>query len=119
MALRGLNRFQHFDLPAFLKDKRLAFLKATIWKDGDAELGTKVVAQIIEDRTQYTQPGTDNFGEQLTVKVRGVAPSAFAQLRPLSTEIVVKDVERAVIYGDYRNQLSIIGQIAVKDTPSK
>ena len=60
----------------------------------------------------------DNFGEQLTVKVRGVAPSAFAQLRPLSTEVIVKDVERATVYGDYRNQLSIIAKIAVKDAPA-
>ena len=85
MPLRGLNQFQTFDLPAFLKDKRLAFLKATVWKDGDAELGSKIVTQIIEDRTQYSKSGVDNFGEHLNVKVRGAAPSAFAQLRPLST----------------------------------
>jgi len=119
MPLRGLNQFQTFDLPAFLKDKRLAFLKATVWKDGDAELGSKIVTQIIEDRTQYSKSGVDNFGEHLNVKVRGAAPSAFAQLRPLSTEVVIKDVERATVYGDFRNQLSVIGKIAVKDAPAK
>lgn len=119
MALKGLNQFQKFDCGEFLKDKRLVYLKSTPWKDGDVEAGSKVTLQIVEDRTQYAKPGIDNFGEQVTVKVRGVAPSAFAQLRPLSTEIVVKEVERAVIYGDFRNQLSAIGKIAVKDTPAK
>ena len=118
MGLKGLNQFQRFDLTAFLSGKRLIFVKSSDWKDRDATLGSKVVAQVVEDKTQYSQPGTDNFGEQLTVKVRGVAPSAFAQLRPLSTEVIVKDVERATIYGEYRNQLSIIAKIAVKDAPA-
>lgn len=119
MGFKGLNDFHQFDLPAFLKDKRLVYLKALIWKDGEAELGSKIITQIIEDRTQYSRPGIDNFGEQLTVKVRGVAPSAFAQLRPLSTEVVVKDIERATIFGEFRNNLSVIGKVAVKDTSGK
>ena len=118
-GLKGLNQFQNFDMKAFLVGKRLAYLKASVWRDGDAELGSKVVTQIIEDSTQYTQPSVDNFGEQLTIKVRGVTPPSFGQLRPLSTEVVVTEIERAVIYGDYRNQLSIIGKIAVKDTAAK
>lgn len=119
ISLKGLNQFQEFNWQKFLEGKRLAFLKSVSWKDGDTEVGSKVIAQIIEDRTQYSKPGIDNFGEQLTVKVRGVAPSAFAQLRPLSTEIIVKEVERATVYGDFRNNLSIIGKIAVKDANAK
>lgn len=115
MGLKGLNQFQQFNTTAFLKDKRLMFLKALPWKDGDVEAGSKVTVQVVEDKTAYAKPGTDNFGEQLTVKVRGVVPSAFAQLRPLSTEVMVKDVERAIVFGEYRNQLSIIAKIAVKD----
>jgi len=117
--LKGLTYFQHFNVSEFLKGKRLAYVKSMPWKDGDTDAGSKVVVQIVEDQTVYGQPGVDNFGEQLTVKVRGVAPSAFAQLRPLSTEVVIKDVERATVYGDFRNNLSIIGKIAVKDTPAK
>ena len=118
MSLKHLNQFQRFDLSAFLQHKTLKYLKAGIWKDGDSEVGSKVTLQIVEDRTQYGQP-VDNFGEQLTVKVRGVAPSAFAQLRPLSTEVIITEVERATVYGDFRNQLSIIAKIAVKDAPAK
>ena len=91
-------------------------MKTGIWKDGDSEVGSKVTLQIVDDRTQYAQPGIDNFGEQLTVKVRGAAPSAFAQLRPLSTEVIITEVERATVYGDFRNNLAIIGKISVKDT---
>ena len=116
MALKGLNQFQRFDLPAFLQQKTLKYLKTGIWKDGDSEVGSKVTLQIVDDRTQYAQPGIDNFGEQLTVKVRGAAPSAFAQLRPLSTEVIITEVERATVYGDFRNNLAIIGKISVKDT---
>lgn len=119
MGLKGLSQFHQFDWQKFFQDKRLFYVKAEPWKDGDTEMGSKVVTQIGEDRTPYSHPGIDNFGEQLAVKVRGVAPSAFAQLRPLSTEVVIKDVERAAVYGDYRNQLSIIGKIAVKDAPAK
>lgn len=119
MGLKGLNQFRKFDISAFLKDMRLVYLKSAPWKDGDVDVGSKVTAQIVEDRTLYSRPETTNFGEQLVVKVRGVAPSAFAQLRPLSTEVVIKDVERATVYGDFSNNLSIIGKIAVKDAPAK
>lgn len=119
MSLKNLTQFQQFDLQKFLEGKRLYYVKAERWKDGDADLGSKVVTQIGEDKTLYSHPGTSNFGEQMTVKVRGVAPSAFAQLRPLSTEVIIQDIERAIVYGDYRNQLSIIGKIAVKDAPAK
>lgn len=115
MALKGLNQFQKFDFGEFLKDKRLVYLKSASWKDGDVEAGSKVTLQIVEDRTQYSRQDTTNFGEQIVVKIRGVAPSAFAQLRPLGTEVAIKDVERATVYGDFRNQLSIIAKIAVKD----
>lgn len=119
MALQGLNQFFTFLLLDFLVGKRLVFLKVLPWKEGDVEVGSKVVTQIVEDRTQYTKANVSNFGEQLTVKVRDVSPAAYAQLKPLSTEVVVQDVERATVYGEYRNQLSIIGKIAIKDAHSK
>lgn len=113
--MKGLKQFQHFDLHEFLNGKRVAYVKSTIWKDGEVEVGSRVVLQIMEDKTQYAQPGVDNFGEQFTVKVRGIAPSAFAQLRPFNTEVTIQDVERVTLYGDYSNNVSIIGKIAVKN----
>lgn len=116
MALQGLSLFYIFQFPAFLKGKRLFYVKSTFWKDGDAILGSKVVVQIFEDKTAYPKPNITNFGEQLTVKVRNTPPEAFSQLKPMMSEVVIKDVERAVVYGEYRNQLSIIATIAVKNT---
>lgn len=117
--MQGLNMFTVFSYAQFLEGKRLVFLKARPWLDNGQELGSKVTIQIVEDKTQYGKPNITNFGELLTVKVRNLPPSAFAQLKPLSTEIFIKDVEKATVYGEYRNQLSIIAAIAVKETPNK
>ena len=116
MALQGLTLFLIFQIVDFLKGKRFVFVKALPWKDGDALVGSKVVVQIIEDKTVYPKQGIANFGEQLTIKVRNTAPESFAQLKPLATEVFIKEVERAVIFGEFRNQVSIIGKVVVKDT---
>lgn len=113
--MQGLNFFISFSHAQFLEGKRFTFLKARPWLDNGQELGSKVTTQIVEDKTQYGKPNITNFGELLTVKVRNLPPSAFAQLKPLSTEVFIKDVEKATVYGEYRNQLSIIAAIAVKE----
>lgn len=119
MALQGLMLFLTFQLMEFLNGKRLIFVKAAPWRDGDQLLGSKVVVQIFEDKTAYPRPEITNYGEQLTVKVRTSLPETFAQLRPMSTEVVIKDVERVTVYGEYRNQLSIIAKVSVKDAPAQ
>ncbi|MDE6259642.1 MAG: hypothetical protein K2M42_02075 [Oscillospiraceae bacterium] len=115
MALQGLTLFLIFQILEFLKGKRFLYVKSSAWKDGDTVLGSKVVLQIIEDRTAYPKPNISNFGEQLTIKVRNTLPEAFAQLKPLATEVIIKDIERAVVFGEYKNQLSVIGTIAVNE----
>jgi len=119
MSLKSLNSFNYFDLEAFLKEKRLVYIKADPWKESvnsgkeNLQIGSKVVTQIIEDKTDYGRE-VDNFGEQLTVKVRGVEPEAYNKLRPLSTEVEIAEIEKAVIYGEFKNQLSITGAIKTK-----
>ena len=118
MALKGLGSFQFFSLENFLEGKRVVYLKAVPWNEGegkDARLeGAKVVLQILEDKTKYQKEGIDNYGEQITVKVRGVPPATYHKLKPLSTEVIITDVEKASVYGEYRNELSIIAVIDVK-----
>lgn len=116
MSLKGLTGFQYFDLEEFLREKRLVFLKAIPWTEDEHVLGSRVILQIMQDDTEYQKPGTNNFGEQIAVKVRSLAPSDFSKLKPLTTEVVVTDVERASIYGEYRNQLGIIASVRVKGT---
>ena len=118
MALQGLTLYLVLQIAEFLKGKRFVYVKSMPWKDGDTVLGSKAVLQIIEDKTAYPKPNISNFGEQLTIKVRNTPPEMFSQLRPLATEVVIRDVEKAVVYGEYRNQASIIGTIAVKEAPA-
>ena len=113
MGLKFLPKFERFALEEFLAAKRLVFVKADAWTKDREVFGSKVVVQIFEDGTDYGRDGTSNFGEQLTVKVRNLAPDAFASLHPLQSEVVIKEVERAAVFGDFRNQLSIIAAIAV------
>lgn len=114
MPLRGLPYFERFDLDEFLRDKRLFYVKTVPWLEQGQEAGSKVTVQILQDDTVYQKPEINNFGEQLTIKVPGLAPSSFETLKPLKTEIMVTDVERAFLFGDYRNQLSIIASVSVK-----
>ncbi len=117
MALKGLNAFQYFSLEDFLLGKCLVFVKASPWQEGQGENakleGAKVSLQIVEDKTQYAKEDITNFGELLTVKVRGVAPTAYHKLNPLNTEVTITDVERATVWGDYRNELSIVAVVRV------
>lgn len=118
MALQGIYAFHQFQLSEFFTGKRLVFVKALTWQEDGNILGSKVVIQIIEDKTKYPKPDITNFGEQLTIKVRRVAPDTYAKLHPFTTEVYVKDVEKVVVYGEHRNQLSIIGVVAVKEAPA-
>lgn len=117
MALKGLNAFQYFSLEDFLVGKCLVFVKAAPWQEGQGENvkleGAKVLLQIVEDKTKYQKEEITNFGELLTVKVRGVAPSAYNKLNPLNTEVTITDIERAAVWGEYRNELSIIAVVSV------
>lgn len=118
MALQALYAFREFQLLAFLLGKRLVFIKALTWQEDGNIFGSKVIVQIVEDKTEYPKPEFTNFGEQLTIKVRRVTPDAYAKLRPFTTEVCIKDVEKAVVYGEYQNQISIIGTVAVKEAPA-
>ena len=119
MSLKGLTAFQYFSLEDFLKGKSLCFVKVVPWQEGQGENakleGSKVALQIVEDKTKYAKDETSNFGELLTVKVRGVAPAVYNKLEPLNTEVIITDVERATVWGDFRNELSIIAAVNVAE----
>lgn len=111
--MKGLKSFLYFDFERFLVGKRLVYLKATPWLEQGNDLGCKVTLQIVEDKTTYAHENIENYGEQLVVKVRNCSPAAFAKLRPLDTEVTITDVERATVYGDFGQSLSIIAKISV------
>ena len=120
MALKGLGAFQYFSLEEFVKGKRLVFVKAEPWKEEVSDVkyetvGSKVTVQIVEDKTEYSKDDVSNFGEIMVVKVRGTLPEAY-KLKPLVTEVIISDIEKAVIWGanKIKNQLSIIAVISTK-----
>ena len=117
MPLKGLSKFERFALLEFLSEKRLFFVKAVPWTTDKTNAGCKIVVQIFEDRTNYGREDISNFGEQLTIKVRNAVPDTFGSLKPFQTEVIIKDIERAMVFGDFRNQLSIVANIAT--TPTK
>lgn len=122
MPHKGLNQFVELNLDKYLEEKRTVFLKAEPWEERNAEgavtslNGSKVTIQIIEDKTKYSREDTNNFGSQIVVKIRNQAPSTFAKLKPFGTEVQIVDVEKASVWGDYRNEISLIAAIKVKGT---
>lgn len=117
--LKGLNKFNQFDVESFLENKVLLYLKAESWEErtesGDSVrgLGSKVSVLIARDDTDYGRSNATNFGEILTVKVRDLDPEAFEKLTPMKSQLVIKNVERAVVFGEFRNQLSIVATVEV------
>lgn len=102
--MKKLSMFTTFNWLDFAKGKRFLAIGKGEWKDFDTgeHLGTKVEAVIAEDNTTYGNQNGDtvtNLYEKLTFKLRKDIDV------PLNIEIVPKGVT-AIVYGDYRNQLS-------------
>lgn len=112
MSLKQLNKFQKFDVGAFLGNSQLLLTKIEEWKAGeDADhlhlLGTKVTGVIAVDGADYGQDLRNiNRGESLTIKVEQPL-SAFENWKPFSTIFQINEVTRASVYGDFRNHLSL------------
>lgn len=99
--MRHLSQYQKFMWDAFVKGKRFMCIGNREWKDRDsrAHLGTIVDAVIMQDATDYGGKEGNNLYEKLSFKVsKDIAI-------PMNVEIVPKNVE-AVVYGEFRNQLS-------------
>lgn len=106
MSLKKLNNFQYFDIEGFLEKKKLMTIGVQEWKDYDTQkvLGTKIEVVITVDKTDYGTNGGEvvsNLYEKLMVKI----PAKLTNV-PMNAEVRLVNSE-AVVYGEYRNQLSI------------
>ncbi len=106
MSLKKLNKFSYFDIDEFLEKKKLLTVGVSEWKDFDTQnvLGTKVEVVIAADKTDYGNAGGEivsNLYEKLTVKI----PAKLNNV-PMNAEVRLVNPE-AIVYGEYRNQLSI------------
>lgn len=113
--MKGLNQFQMFDWNAFAKDKVFIATGMSEYFDFESKqhLGTKVDCVIAVDKTPYEFKNGNTFTnryEKISFKV-GKDVNI-----PLEARVVPKGVT-ARVYGDYRNQLSVIcDDIAVVPT---
>lgn len=76
-------------------------------------LGLKVTVAIATDNTEYAKAETTNVGETFSIKVRGVSQEYTKALVPLKTSLKVIAAERASVWGEFHNQLTVIGKISV------
>ena len=119
MALKNLSHFTEFNAQLFLSRKELRFLSATRWTEkseagSEIEKGVKVGVLIFSDDSEYPNE-KNNLGEQLTVKVPLASMKDYDSFQPMITTCEIVDVEKVTVYGEYRNQLSIIAKVVEVD----
>lgn len=119
MALKNLSHFTAFNAPLFLSRKELRFITATRWIERsdsglEIEKGVRVSLLIYKDKSEYPNDKT-NLGEQITVKVPFASLEDFSVFQPMLTICEVTNIEKAVIYGEYRNQLSLTASVIEAD----
>ena len=105
--MKKLNLFTRFDFEAFANGKKFMLIAQKPWTDYNSGevLGTKFELVITQDKTDYgTQPDGErvsNLYEKFTVKV------AKNITMPLNVEVALTN-PTANVYGDYRNNLSVV-----------
>lgn len=119
MAFNNLSHFTEFNAHLFLAHKELRFVSAIPWiekSDSGTEIekGVKVALFILKDGSEYPNE-KNNLGEKLIVKVPFGSLDDFASLQPMQSICEITDIEKAVVYGDYRNQLSLTGTVVPTD----
>ncbi len=106
MSLKKLSMFQYFDIDGFLAKKKLMLVGSQEWREFQTQrvLGTKIDVVIVSDETDYGNADgnvVNNLYEKLSVKIP-------AKLSNLPMKALIKlHAPTAVVYGEYRNALSI------------
>lgn len=119
MSLKNLSYFTAFNAPQFLSRKELRFISATRWIEktdtgSEVEKGVKVSLLIYKDNSDYPNEKT-NLGEQIMVKVPFASIEDYSAFQPMITPCEVTKIEKAVVYGEYRNQLSLTASVIEAD----
>lgn len=105
MSLKKLSHLLSFDNQEFFSKKSYLLFGSSKWVDYDTNkvMGVKFKVVIYQDETNYGDLSISNAGETLTVKVKGARDGY--QGAPVPVRLINP---RGTIYGEYRNQLSII-----------
>lgn len=103
--MKKLNQFLAFDIERFLKDKQLMTTGVSpILSEDNKRIGTRVQVVIVEDKTNYNVTEGEqvsNRFEKFNIKLNKVVDDV-----PMNA-IVVPVNPVAVVYGEYRNNLSV------------
>ena len=115
MTLKNLSYFTEFNASLFFAQKELRFISATMWIEksetgSEIEKGVKVGVLIFSDDSDYPNE-KNNIGEQLTVKVPLGSMTDYDTFQPMLTSVEIVDIEKAIVYGEYRNQLSLTAKV--------
>ena len=108
MALKKLNQFNYFDAEGFFSKLKLITVGSTVWKEYGSNVvkGPKLEVVIARDKHRSNSNEgevVNNMYEKLTVKL----PKEMDV--PMNVEVKLINPE-ASIYGEYRNQLSIVAE---------
>lgn len=134
MSLKNLSQFQMFDVNSFMRGKALGFMSAEPWvtrtdsgqKDAKGNViynstdeGVKVNVVIKTDETDYREPKKGelvrNTGKTFAVKVPHKSLDDFKDFQMFVTDVYIRNVQKASIYGDYKNELSITADVLNKE----
>ena len=104
--MKRLSVYTYFDIEGFLEGISLMLIGIREWLDYDTQkvLGVKVETVIIEDNNDYGSSNgevVNNLFEKLIVKI----PKKLDSI-PIKSKVRLINPE-AVVYGEFRNQLSI------------
>lgn len=105
MPLKNLRNFLKFD-KSFFDNKELVYLGSKLTHDNKL----KVSLLIIKDNTEYQNDQT-NLGEQVVVTVNNKGIGDYSSFIPMKTICKIGNISKAVVYGEYQNQLSIIADV--------
>lgn len=116
--MKYLNNFIQFDFKAFSKGKQFRFKGVSVWKDYKTKevLGSNVSVGIVDDSIYITKDGEEVCGandmETISIKVR--QPIEVFEKWNRRDEIEVVNIEKASVYGDYSDKLSVIADVVNK-----
>ena len=115
MALKNLSHFTAFNAQLFLSHKELRFISATRWIErsetgSEIEKGVKIGVLIFSDESEYPNENK-NIGEKLTIQVPFASLKDYDSFQPMLTAVEIVGIEKAVVYGEYRNQLSLTAKV--------
>lgn len=108
--MKRLAMFAPIQMNLFLAGKTLMAMKSEDLTDFNSGTvtGAKYTVLIWSDKTDYGDPNVSNAGETFTVKIIGAKPRSITQ--PTQVNLIEPS---GVIYGDYRNNLSVTAKDVV------